>query len=493
MKKTNNRFASLALLFISSLLVSQWALYQPAYAWREIIFPVMGPNYFTNDFYAPRGDRRHLATDIIADKGQPLVAAVSGTIVDVQYPQPRWGYSVTIEDDEGWQYSYVHMNNDNPGTNDGKGGAMNAYAPDMREGNRVRRGQLLGWVGDSGYSNGIPHLHFEMYQPNGSVANPYESLSRATRISRPHIPGPIAGEILPYGTTHSSNATIAMGNFDADPESEFVVGAGTNGSPSIKVYDANGTLTAGFLAYKSTFKGGVDVATGDIDGDGTDEIITGPLIGGPHIRTFEPNGTARGGFFAFDEASRTGIKVAAGDTNGDGSDEIITSLNAGGEPRVKVFDIADGSPALLREFLAYESTFRGGVDVAAGNVNDSSPHDEIITATGPSGSGMVRVFSNTATSLSHFRVYGTFYGGVRVSVGDVDTSSETDEIITVPASKGGPLVKLVNNLGATIKAEYFMEVWWVGGYDIAAGNGTSKAVAGGNRRVSVRTGLTLAE
>ncbi len=139
-----------------------------------------------------------------------------------------------------------------------------------------------------------------MFLPNGNISNPYQSLNHAKHISKPAIPGRVTDEILPYGPTLKGGANLAMGNFDLDQQSEFVVSAGKGGSPSIKVYQDNGVLIKGFLAYAAGFRGGVDVATGDIDGDGIDEIITTPILGGAHIRVFKADGTLLTGFFTFD-------------------------------------------------------------------------------------------------------------------------------------------------------------------------------------------------
>ncbi|MFH1712358.1 MAG: M23 family metallopeptidase, partial [Patescibacteria group bacterium] len=81
-----------------------------------------------------------------------------------------------------------------PGTDDGNGGVENAYASGVRQGVRVNRGQLIGWVGDSGNAESIgSHLHFEIYN-GGTAINPYESLLAAQNASD-HEPEPeVLGE-----------------------------------------------------------------------------------------------------------------------------------------------------------------------------------------------------------------------------------------------------------------------------------------------------------
>lgn len=149
---------------------------------RPITFPVDGKHSFRDDFAEPRGDgtRQHLGVDIIADKMTSVVAAVDGTVTYVVSPEASWGYSITIRDAEGYQYRYLHLNNDTPGTDDGMGGEEHAYAPGIQRGATVTKGQLVGWVGDSGNAEAtVSHLHFEIRQPDRTAIDPYESLVAA--------------------------------------------------------------------------------------------------------------------------------------------------------------------------------------------------------------------------------------------------------------------------------------------------------------------------
>jgi murein DD-endopeptidase MepM/ murein hydrolase activator NlpD len=146
---------------------------------RSIEFPVGGPNSFRDDFGDPRGGgtRTHKGNDIIAAKMTPLFSAVDGKVLFVMSPQPSWGYEIMLVDSEGYQYDYLHVNNDTPGTDDGKGGETNAYAPGIVNGASVTKGQLIGWVGDSGNAEDtVPHLHFEIHEPSGTPIDPYDSL-----------------------------------------------------------------------------------------------------------------------------------------------------------------------------------------------------------------------------------------------------------------------------------------------------------------------------
>lgn len=160
---------------------------------REITFPVNGANSFRNDFHEPRGEgtRLHMGNDIIAGKMTPLVAVADGYISYVAIPEQSWGYEIELQADDGYTYDYLHVNNDTPGTDDGKGGIANAYVTGVVRGARVSRGQHIGWVGDSGNAETtLPHLHFEMRDSNHVVINPYESLraSAGTNSNLSNVP-----------------------------------------------------------------------------------------------------------------------------------------------------------------------------------------------------------------------------------------------------------------------------------------------------------------
>lgn len=150
---------------------------------RAIEFPVGGTNYYFDDWGAPRGGgtRTHTGNDIIAPKMTPLVSAINGTVQYVISPEASWGYEIALVDTEGYQYLYYHVNNDTPGSDDGRGGEGNAYAQGISRGQSVTKGQLVGWIGDSGNAeNTVPHLHFEIRGPDRQAINPYPSLLAST-------------------------------------------------------------------------------------------------------------------------------------------------------------------------------------------------------------------------------------------------------------------------------------------------------------------------
>ncbi len=159
----------------------------------DLTFPTDPKATFSDSYHSGRsGGRRHRATDVMGQKMWPVYAAVGGVISFIPgragEPEPSYGYMIRIEGDDGRTYSYVHLNNDTPGTDDGAGGPDYAYAPGLVKGSRVERGQLIGYMGDSGNAEGTaPHLHFEISDPavrdpyGGNRINPYFSLRSAVQ------------------------------------------------------------------------------------------------------------------------------------------------------------------------------------------------------------------------------------------------------------------------------------------------------------------------
>lgn len=123
------------------------------------VCPVAVVSRFIDDFGAPRGGgRRHEGVDMVAPRGAPVVAVTNGVLV--RHDQPRGGRAFYLRGDDGLTYYGAHLD---------------GFA--VRDG-RVRLGQHIGSVGDSGNAVGGPtHLHFEIINSKGPK-NPYPQLVR---------------------------------------------------------------------------------------------------------------------------------------------------------------------------------------------------------------------------------------------------------------------------------------------------------------------------
>lgn len=489
---------SLGIFTISSVIISipQKADAQLS-AVRSIVFPVIGKVTYYDDFGNSRdgGARTHEGNDLFAPKMTPLVSAVDGTIVSVNYPEASWGMAVTIRDSDGFTYHYIHMNNDTPGTDDGKGDGIHAYSVDIAPGNKVVKGQLIGFLGDSGNAETTPpHLHFEIRQPDRQPFSPFQSLQNATKLTAPVVDYPkLSNEFLPYEQFGGGAHVASAKNLDGDSGVEYVTGAGPGGGPLVKVLDDDGDVKVSFYAYDANFRGGVDVAVADIDDDGKSEIITAPGPGGgPHIRIFEANGKPYAGtkakdFFAYDPGFSGGVYITAADMDHDDIAEIVTGAGPGGGPHVKVFK-PDGT--VLHQLFPYDMNFRGGVDVGAfpATSSRSSGAGGFVTAPGTGGGPHVKVYNNKAEIAKEFFAYeGNFNLGLRVSAGNASSDHSGMEIAVIPATGGGPHAKLFSKSGSQVFSGVIgFEPWWRGGYDVALHDGGGAITSFGGRRTSLR-------
>lgn len=126
---------------------------------KGVVCPVKGSNYFINSWGYPRsGGRTHKGTDLMAAYNTKLVAMNSGSVRINSHS--LGGKQVYVYGDDGVTYYYAHLSK---------------WASGLRSGQRVSKGQLVGYVGDSGNARGTPHLHLGMIA-GGVYVNPYPSV-----------------------------------------------------------------------------------------------------------------------------------------------------------------------------------------------------------------------------------------------------------------------------------------------------------------------------
>jgi hypothetical protein len=123
---------------------------------------------------------------------QPAIAFVAGRVQTyVPSPgSPTGTCMLYLHAKNGMTYVYIHLNNDLGPKNDNKGHCKGGVSwPSGINGDRVRRGELVGFVGDSGDANGIqPHLHFEVRKPSGRAINPFSHLKKSKHLLFPRTP-----------------------------------------------------------------------------------------------------------------------------------------------------------------------------------------------------------------------------------------------------------------------------------------------------------------
>jgi sugar lactone lactonase YvrE len=145
---------------------------------------------------------------------------------------------------------------------------------------------------------------------------------------------------LAYDAGFRGGVRVAVADVDGNGVDEIltVPDTGTTHVRQFRLEGSSVKLThPGFFAFSSTFKNGASIAGADIDGDGNKEIVVGIGNGSaPHVRIFGHTGKQEDDFYAYAPTFLGGVNVAGGNVNGKGVDEIVVIPRSAGGPNVRV-------------------------------------------------------------------------------------------------------------------------------------------------------------
>ena len=304
----------------------------------------------------------------------------------------------------------------------------------------------------------------------------------------------VVGDAVTYTATvrpadgSSGSPTGTATFFDLGPVGWIVVGADTGYPAQVDLLDQTGTrLLTLPQPYISSFVGGVRVALGDVNGDGVAEVITAPGEGmEPLVKIYEITESASGlaatmigSFLAGDSNYRGGVNVATGDVNGDGRADIVTTVGS-------IINVFSGADVLMQNtttqpilILNPFGTQAIALNIATGDLNEDGRSD-IVVGSGLGVAPSVKVF-NGATGVNFLSLTpfeASFRGGVSVATGDFNGDSHLE--IVAAKGVGGALVKFFDRTGATLAAGLLSEAPLQGGLQIATtdfdGNGRDDLV-----------------
>lgn len=194
-------------------------------------------------------------------------------------------------------------------------------------------------------------------------------------------------------------------------------------------------------------------AVADVNGDGVEDLILGAGPGGgPQVVVYDgTDGSVLYSWFAFESTFRGGLFIAAGDFDLDGFADIVVSADVGGGPRVRVFSGANPSLVLADFFGIEDPNFRGGARIGVGDINGDGVPDLLVGA-GVGGGPRVAGFNGLSLrpNLSPVKLFDDFFvfeqtlrNGVYVAVGDLDGDGKAEGIFG-GGPGGGPRIQALN-------------------------------------------------
>lgn len=265
--------------------------------------------------------------------------------------------------------------------------------------------------------------------------------------------------------------SIASGDLGADGVAELLIGAAPGSEPTVRALRADGSRIFDFSAYDKRMVWGVKVAIGDLDGDGMNDIVTGtgPGVEG-HLRIFTERGKAKllpGGLYPAGRKSKVGINVAVGDVDGDGKADIVTAPASGSDGTVRVWK-ADGKQ--LATIKSFDDKNLNGVHVAVGDV-DGDGKGDVIAAPAFGLPGKVKIWSGATFKLSgEFEaIGGNYLGGLRLAAADLNNDGKS-EIIVTPATGERPRIRIFDGGGRSLNEFVaFDDAKYQGGADVTVG------------------------
>jgi hypothetical protein len=264
-----------------------------------------------------------------------------------------------------------------------------------------------------------------------------------------------------------SGVNTAVGDIDGDGKADIVVGlaAGSANPARVAAYRADGTLIPGsdFIGLSTMY--GANVAAADFDGDGKAEIVVGAGSASSNpsqVKVFKYESgkiTVTGVNFNASKV-KGGVNIATGDVDGDGIPEIITSVGATKKtiPEVRVWKInTSGVPWSIIDtgihFVAFTGKYASSV--TTGDINGDGVC-EIIVASGPdpdSGSNMIKVFNGNGTDFGLVITDSSTGYGLNVASADLDNDGIADIVAGLgPSSENPATVILYKADGALLNS-----------------------------------------
>ena len=253
-------------------------------------------------------------------------------------------------------------------------------------------------------------------------------------------------KIAVFNKKIKSGVRITMCDINADGIKEIIAVPGPKAKPEVKIFKGNGKLfRKSFLVFDKKFSGGLYVACGNVSGGALPEIIISAGAGGSNqIWVYSASGKIISKINAAAARFKDGLRVAAGNVDGGKYDEIIAGTETGA-PKVTVFKIIKKKFKKIKSFAPISKALSKGISVGTADI-DGNGIKEIIVGAGKGSIPLVKIYNKKGTLIKEFYAYSTkFRGGVNVSGGDVDADG-LDDITVIPQGGGTPQARVIRGI-----------------------------------------------